>query len=91
MTKNVYRALFYLSRHGRYPNGIPVAKAETAIDPDILRELIYYDYLERLNGLNDIRITVRGREALTRHILTVTNIVLAVAAVLAAVVSLLLQ
>ena len=91
MKRSIYRALLYMSRHGRYPNGIPVTKADAVIDPDILRELIYYDYLERLNGLDYIRITVRGREALTSHILTITNIAIAVAAALIAVVSLLLQ
>lgn len=89
--RGIYRILRYMSRKGRYPNGVPTVALDARFDPDILDELRHYDYLEEFdrNG-NAMRITVRGREALKIHVLTVVNVCAAVVAMLVAVLALFL-
>lgn len=88
-SRNMYQILNYMFRRKMYPDGISRQKLDACFDPDIISELIYYDYLEEVSSHN-IRITLRGREALKVHILTVTNVVTAIVAAAVAVLALFL-
>lgn len=88
-SRSVYRVLSYMSKRGRYPKGTAPSALHGQFDEDIVGELSYYEYLEELPGGN-LRITVKGREALTVHTLTVTNVVVALVAAVAACLALFL-
>ena len=89
-SRGIYRILRYMSRKGRYPGGIPRSELEARYDKGIISELIYYDYLAE-NSVPAVYITVKGREALRLHVLTVVNVITAIVAVLIAVLALFLQ
>ena len=89
-TSNFYLVLSYMSRRGRYPNGIDRKQLTSRFGKDIVDELLYYDYLESTGDFTTVRITVRGRESLKVHVLTVLNVVTAILALAVSVVALLL-
>ena len=88
-SRGIYRILRYMSRKGRYPNGTLRPELEGRFDPDVIDELCYYDYLEKL-GAGRVRITVKGREALRLHVLTVVNVLLVLLTLIVAVIALFL-
>lgn len=88
-SRSIYRILRYMSRKGNYPDGIPRLKLTSRFDENTVSELLYYDYLDETTA-GGVYITVKGREALQIHVLTVVNIHLAVVAAAAAVIALFL-
>lgn len=88
-SKNMYRALSFLSRRGRHANGVKKSELSQKFNSDIISELVYYGYLAEIGSLS-VRLTVKGYEALKVHILTVTNVVTAIVAAAVAVLALFL-
>ena len=89
MKRNIYSVLRFMSKSGRYPKGFPIDDLRKRFDRDIVDELLYYDYIEKLD--KNVRITVRGREALQAHVLTAANLWAAIVAAIIALVALFLK
>lgn len=83
---NFYRILRYLSRSAFYPDGADLTAPKLKFSRELISELRYYDYIEYAG--KNYRITVKGREALQIHRLTVANTFSAIAAAVLAAVSL---
>lgn len=88
-SRNIYRTLSYMSKRSRYPDGLPRSQIEKKFDADIISELISYGYIDEVI-IGSVRITVRGRETLQLHVLTVVNVLTAICALVVAVVALFL-
>lgn len=89
--RDIYKILLYMSEYARYPKGESVSHLRSMFDKDILDELKHYDYIELIDNGENARITVKGREALKTHVLTLVSVAISLVALLIAVLSLLLK
>lgn len=89
MKRNIYSVLRFMSKSGRYPKGFPIDDLRKRFDRDIMDELLYYNYIEKVEG--NARITVRGREALQTNVLATANLCAAIVAAIIAIVALFLK